>query len=359
MSSTSTKIEWTERTWNPVRGCSLVSPGCTNCYAMGQAHRFSGAGKPYEGLTRKRVSLGPVWTGEVRLVREALGEPLSWRKPSRVFVNSMSDLFHEGVPDGFITDVWRIMFSAPQHTFQVLTKRPERARSWLAKWTDRIEDDYEPKLARGPAATRAAHKSGRAHLFADMIEGWGAPPPGAAFPTYDWAEGMIRWPNVLRNVWLGVSVEDRKFGLPRIAHLRATPAAVRFLSIEPLLEDLGSIDLTGISWVIVGGESGHGARRCDVRWIRNIVAQCREQGVAVFVKQLGAFVVDRNDAGFDGACEDSWPEMDPDDIEHDLDGTRDDYQGAPVRVHLRSAKGGDPEEWPLDLRVREMPGARS
>lgn len=333
MSSTSTTIEWTEKTWNPVRGCSLVSPGCTNCYAMGQAHRFSGEGKPYQGLTRKRVSLGPVWTGEVRTVPDALGDPLSWRRPTTVFVNSMSDLFHEDVGDAFVAAVFGIAVMSQSHTYQVLTKRAERMRAWFESM-----DRTTTIGGRGPAEVCVG-------AAIDL-----GVQPVACDADYEWP---------CENVWLGVSVEDRKHGLPRIEHLRATPAAVRFLSIEPLLEDLGSIDLTGISWVIVGGESGHGARRCDVRWIRSIVAQCREQGVAVFVKQLGAFVVDRNDAGFDGACEDSWPEMDPDDIEHDLDGTRDDYQGAPVRVHLRSAKGGDPEEWPLDLRVREMPGARS
>ncbi len=330
MSTATTGIEWTGRTWNPVRGCSLVSPGCTNCYAMKLAHRFSGTGKPYEGLTRKRVSLGPVWTGEVRTVRDALDEPLHWREPSRIFVNSMSDLFHEKVPDGFITDVWRIMFTAWRHTFQVLTKRPERARDWLAKWTDRAEDDYEPKLVRGPAATRAAHKSKRAHLFADMIEGWGEPPPGAAYPTYDWMDGMIRWPNVLHNVHLGVSVEDRKHGVPRIDVLRTLPAALRFLSVEPLLEELGDLDLTGIGWVIVGGESGPHARPCDAMWILNIVDQCREQGVPCFVKQLGA-------RSYDGVGYFT---------------TRD------TALDLGDPKGGNPSEWPESLRVREMPEVR-
>lgn len=357
MSSSNTSIEWTDRTWNPVRGCSLVSPGCTNCYAMRFAHRFSGEGAPYESLTRQRKRLGPVWTGDVRLVPEALSEPLLWRKPARVFVNSMSDLFHEGVPDGFIADVWRVMFSAPLHTFQILTKRPERARDWLAKWLDTAEDDYEPKLARGPAAVRAAHKSGRARLFADMIEGWGEPPEGAGYPLYDWAEGMIRWPRVLHNVWLGVSVENRQHGLPRLDLLRTLPARLRFLSIEPLLEELGEIDLTGIGWVIVGGESGPGARRCNVAWIRRVVAQCREQRVPVFVKQLGADVIDRNDAGFSGEFPEAWPCIEPDDVEHDLDGTRDGYQGAPVRVRLRHAKGADPAEWPKDLREQAFPRA--
>lgn len=338
MSTSNTAIEWTDRTWNPVRGCSLVSPGCTNCYAMRHAHRFAGRGKPYEGLTRARKSLGPVWTGDIRLVREALDEPLRWRSPARVFVNSMSDLFHENVPDGFITDVWRVMFSAPLHTFQILTKRPERARDWLAKWIDTAEDNYEPKLARGPAAVRAAHTSGRAHLFADMIEGWGEPPPGAAYPSYDWMDGMIRWPRVLPNVWLGVSVENRAHGLPRLEVLRELPVRLRFLSVEPLLEDLGDLDLRGIGWVIVGGESGPDARPCDVAWIRRLIAQCREQRVPVFVKQLGAVVraeprdlVGRAVELIERGYESRW------------------------ELLLADAKGGDMNEWPEDLRVREMP----
>ena len=320
--STDSSIEWTDKTWNPVRGCGLVSPGCTHCYAMKFAHRFSGEGKPYEGLTRMREKNGPVWTGAVRLVREALHEPLRWREPARVFVNSMSDLFHEGVPDGFITDVWRVMWSAPWHTFQILTKRPERARDWLAKWVDTAEADYEPKLARGPAAVRAAHRSGRARLFADMIEGWGEPPEGAGYPLYDWAEGMIRWPNVLWNTHLGVSVEDRKHGVPRIDVLRRLPAALRFLSVEPLLEDLGALDLRGIHWVIVGGESGPGARPLNVRWVRNVVEQARAAGVAVFVKQLGA---------------------------------RPTAESGLVPLRFKSRKGNDPSEWPEDLQVREFP----
>lgn len=342
MSSTSTTIEWTEKTWNPVRGCSLVSPGCTNCYAMEMAHRFAGVGKPYEGLTKKRVHRGPVWTGEVRTVPDALAEPLSWRKPTTVFVNSMSDLFHCDVSDAFIAAVIGVMAATPRHTYQVLTKRAERLGPFFSCLAAHVIFRRIGPL--GDHAAGVGRITGRA---------------GDAF-NGAWREKRgddPSWP--LPNVWLGVSVEDRKHGLPRIEHLRATPAAVRFLSIEPLLEDVGEIDLTGIHWVIVGGESGPRARRCDVAWIRSIVRQCRAQGVAVFVKQLGAFVVDRNDAGFDGIEDTDWPSMDPDDIEHDLDGHRDGYQGAPVRVRLRSAKGGDMEEWPVDLRMREMPEARS
>jgi protein gp37 len=320
--SQKSSIEWTDATWNPVRGCQKVSPGCKHCYAEAFAERFRGVpGHPYEqGF-------------DLRLVPEALPAPLHWRKPKRIFVNSMSDVFWEKVPDGFIMDMWRIMGLAWQHTFQVLTKRAERLAAWVAKWADTKEDDYEPKLARGPAAVRAAHKAGRAHLFADMIERWGEPPPGAAYPTYDWMEGMARWPTVLPNIHLGVSVEDRKYGLPRIEHLRQVPAAVRFLSVEPLLEDLGDIELTGIHWVIFGFESGNGARLGRLEWIRRALAQCRASGVPAFVKQLGAV----------------WAKE---------TGAFTTRNVAGETQHVRDTKGGDMKNWPADLQVQMFPGQR-
>lgn len=283
-----TTIEWTDKTWNPVRGCALVSPGCTNCYAMKMAHRFSGKGQPYEGLT-KATNGGPVWTGEVRTIPDMLNAPLRWREPALVFVNSMSDLFHPDVPDDFICDVFAIMARVPQHTFQILTKRPDRMRDILSKW------------ARDGLTLR---------------EGCGA---------------------VLPNVWLGVSVEDQRRADERIPLLLATPAAVRFLSMEPLL---GAVDISrwlnpvgvhcsdtctdtryvkydeidarypkasdeliplcpkcggvatwtsyddGIDWVIVGGESGHGARPMHPDWVRSLRDQCVAAAVPIFVKQL-------------------------------------------------------------------------
>ena len=309
-------IEWTDASWNPVRGCTKVSAGCKFCYAERFAERFRGVkGHPFEqGF-------------DVRLVPEALDLPLRWKKPRRVFVNSMSDLFHEDVPDRFIADVFNVMKLAPEHTFQVLTKRPERMAAFVRPWT------------------------------------------GATLP--------------LPNVWLGVSVEDQAAADERIPHLLATPAAVRFGSCEPLL---GPVDLAAIipgdeasrldalsgyyfcdgrneptpaprlDWAIVGGESGPGARRCDVAWIRSLLKQCKAAGVPCFVKQLGAHVITRNDDGLSGCEADDWQLDDPDgQVEEDLDGTRDGYQGAPVRVHLRDRKGGDPAEWPADLRVREYP----
>jgi protein gp37 len=323
MSTANTSIEWTGRTWNPVRGCSLVSPGCTHCYAMALAHRFSGAGKPYEGLTRKRVSLGAVWTGEVRTVPDALDEPLSWRTPTRVFVNSMSDLFHGDVPDAFIAAVFGIMAMSREHTFQVLTKRPERMRAWFAWITAQAQTGDEvaycvesaSELLHGHAVdVEAAVRRTDRHV----------PVLGAGWP--------------LANVHLGVSVEDRKHGVPRIATLREVPAALRFLSVEPLLEDVGDLDLTGIGWVIVGGESGPHARRCDLGWIHRVVTQCRAQRVPCFVKQLGARPTGEWLSG-------RAPQT------HHHPARRDEWV-------LNDAKGGDPGEWPTELRVREMPEVR-
>ncbi len=342
-----TSIEWSDKVWNPVRGCSLVGPGCTNCYAMKQAHRFSAPGQPYAGLTRLRTKGGPVWTGTVREVPEMLGEPLRWRKPSRVFVNSMSDLFHEDVSDDFIEAVFGVMQSAGHHTFQVLTKRPERMQHFMSHAS-----------AERCAAEMVLRKidfespGGRRDRLRHDPPGWTWPP---------------------RNVWLGVSVEDQQRAEERIPHLLATPAAVRFLSCEPLLGPL-TIGLRGvipatiargyapvssrIDWAIVGGESGPGARPCHAGWVHNLVREFVDVEVPIFVKQAGAYVVDRNDVGFEAETVDppdpeSWPT--PVRVEEDLCGYRDGYQGAPVRVHLKDPKGGDPQEWPAGLRVRQFP----
>jgi protein gp37 len=312
-----TDIEWSEYVWNPVRGCTKISPGCKHCYAETFAERFRGVkGHAYEqGF-------------DVRLVPEALDLPLRWKKPRRVFVNSMSDLFHEQVPSTFIAKVFATMAQAPQHTFQVLTKRVERMRAWMA---DSV------------ISMHAACIPGHLYL----------PNRGATWP--------------LPNVWLGVSCEDQATVDTRIPRLLTTPAAVRFVSCEPLL---GPVDLTRIDygvkgfcdngrdtrldWIIVGGESGPKARSCNVAWVRSILAQCKAARIPAFCKQLGAYVEDRNDTGFDGDTPTSWPMGTG--VEHDVGDT--DYQGAPVRIRLRDRKGGDPAEWPENLRVREMP-ARS
>jgi len=218
--SESSHIEWTDATWNPVRGCTKVSPGCKNCYAERFAERFRGVpGHPFE------------YGFDMRLVPEKLHEPLKWLRPKRIFVNSMSDLFHEDVPSSFIAEVGEVMAKATWHTFQVLTKRASRMREML---------------------------------FSEL--------------------GSLA---SAKHIWWGVSVEDRRYGLPRIEELRRATAGVRFLSIEPLLEDLGRLDLGGIDWVIVGGESGPHARPIRAEWVESILEQCRRQRVAFFFKQWG------------------------------------------------------------------------
>lgn len=243
--ASTSSIEWTETTWNPVRGCARISPGCQNCYAERMAHRFSGEGMPYEGLTRTSAK-GPQWTGRVTLVRDAIREPLSWRRPRIVFVNSMSDLFHDDVPEEFIASVFDTMERASAHTFQVLTKRADRLR------------DLAPRLP---------------------------------------------WPS---NVWMGVSVESSAYRW-RIDRLRETSAAIKFLSLEPLLGPLPELDLTDIDWAIVGGESGPGARPLEKAWVRDIRRQCRSGNVAFFFKQWGG--VQKSKAGrlLDGRTYDEMP----------------------------------------------------
>jgi protein gp37 len=239
--SLNSHIEWTDATWNPVRGCTKISPGCKHCYAETFAERFRGVkGHPYEqGF-------------DLRLVPEKLAEPFAWRSPKLVFVNSMSDLFQSGVPDEYTEAVSRVMVTADWHTYQVLTKRSERLRDLL--------------------------------------------------------QGRLRFAAEKENIWWGVSVEDRKYGLPRIDHLRRAPAKVRFLSIEPLLEDLGEMDLSGVSWVIVGGESGPGARPMKREWVVSIRRQCRDQGVPFFFKQWGGVRKKKNGRLLDGRTYDEYPE---------------------------------------------------
>lgn len=220
--SIQSKIEWTDATWNPVRGCTKISPGCAHCYAETFAERFRGVpGHPYEqGF-------------DLRLVPEKLTEPLTWSAAKMVFVNSMSDLFHKDVADDYILAVAKVMQAANWHTYQVLTKRSERMRD----------------------------------LLTTKLKGFASLP----------------------HIWWGVSVENKKHGLPRIDHLRQAPASVRFLSVEPLLEDLGQINLDGISWVIVGGESGAGARPMPEDWVLSIRNQCRRAKVPFFFKQWGGW----------------------------------------------------------------------
>jgi protein gp37 len=241
-------IEWTDATWNPVRGCTRVSEGCRHCYAERISARFSGPGLPYEGLAHT-VEGEPRWTGEVRLIERHLGDPLRWKTPQRIFVNSMSDLFHEKLSDRDIDRVFGVMAMAPQHTFQVLTKRPQRMREYVGD--------------------------------------------GGLGPSYRvWLEACspvaMKWP--FPHVWLGTSVENQAVAQSRIPELLMTPSAVRFVSVEPLL---GRVDLRpwlhGLQWVITGGESGPGARPMHPAWVREIRDACLQSGVPFFFKQWGEY----------------------------------------------------------------------
>jgi len=244
----SSDIEWTEATWNPVAGCTMLSPGCTNCYAMRMAARLQAMGhEKYAGTTR-RSGARAVWTGRINFDENALTAPLEWTRPQRIFVNSMSDLFQEGLAVEHIQRVWDVMRRATWHQFQVLTKRPDRMRDVLR---------------------------------------------GATFPT-------------LQNVWLGTSVEKADH-LDRINELRQTPAAVRFISFEPLLGAIDEPNLSDIHWAIVGGESGPDARPMEQAWVESIQRACGEQSVAFFFKQWGGRNKKRSGRILQGRTWDDYP----------------------------------------------------
>lgn len=241
-----TTIEWTDATWNPVAGCSIMSAGCTNCYAMRMAARLEAMGvEKYRGLTRKSGSR-PKWTGTLYLDEKALNIPLGWSKPRNVFVNSMSDLFHPDVPVDFVRKVWAIMSTTRRHTYQILTKRPDRMASIL-------RDGFD----------------------------------------------------VLPNVWLGTSVEDGRV-VHRLDQLRDVPAAVRFVSFEPLIGSVSDGSLTGIQWAIVGGESGPNARPMDPAWIDEIFDMCTDADTAFFFKQWGGLNKKKTGRSYRGR---TWDEM--------------------------------------------------
>lgn len=303
-----TSIEWTDCTWNPTRGCSRVSEGCRNCYAEKIAGRFSkgdldnhnNGDQPFHGFAVLTPS-GPRWTGNVGLIEEKLSEPLHRRNPRRVFVNSMSDLFHEALSDEAIDRVFAVMALCPQHTFQVLTKRAARMLDWarLPRPRHRESTWWEEWRCLVRSEKHLAH-----------------------------APSLPAWP--LPNVWLGVSVEDQKTADERIPLLLQTPAAVRFVSYEPALGPVNFRSFfrgrmgsnIGLDWIIVGGETGPGARPFDVQWARTTIEQCKSAGVACFAKQLGANPI------------------------HPI---------RSVRLKLSDPKGGNWGEWPADLRVREFP----
>ena len=225
-----TEIEWTDVTWNPVAGCSIMSSGCTNCYAMQMAYRLEAMGvDKYKGLTRRSGNRS-VWKGIVNEDRKSLDIPIKWKKPRKIFVNSMSDLFHDGVSDDFILEVWNVMRQTPRHSYQILTKRPDRMRDLLATSV----------------------------------------------------------PEILPNVWLGTSVENTEV-IHRIDELRDVRAAIRFISFEPLIGPVGTLNLYDIDWAIVGGESGPRARPIEEAWIDDIYDACQLSQTAFFFKQWGTW----------------------------------------------------------------------
>jgi protein gp37 len=341
------KIEWTDCTWNPTVGCTRVSAGCKNCYAF-ESHDRRHKGYPWPNAPKQYAK--PF--SEVQLMPDRLDAPLRWRKPRRVFVNSMSDLFHEAVNFRFVDKVFAAMSIAQGHTFQVLTKRPARMHEYVHTRKNMMSDGPNPVLIQQRA----------------LAKGHG--------PTKMNIAASICWP--LTNVWLGVSVEDQATADERIPLLLDTPAAVRFLSCEPLLgpvslakwmrhpsaltaltettpsgKSLWQCETCGnktpgaerecftiamahnpIHWVIVGGESGPKARYCDLTWVRSLVRQCKTASVPVFVKQLGSHVRMTIEDWRSILVTDRWE-----------DG----------RAYLTDRKGGDMYEWPEDLRVREYP----
>jgi protein gp37 len=240
-------IEWTEATWNPIAGCTILSPGCTNCYAQRLAARLQAMGSPkYQGTTRKS-GRRHVWTGRLNVDHTALDAPLRWRRPLRIFVNSMSDLFQDAVPDEVIASLWSVMKEAHWHTYQILTKRPDRMLEVVSQFDD-----------------------------------------------------------PLSNVWLGTSVENAAY-LDRIDVLRSVPAHIRFVSFEPLLGPVDPVDLTNIHWAIVGGESGPGARPIDQEWVEDIRVACHDQRVAFFFKQWGGPRKGRTGRMLNGRTWDEYP----------------------------------------------------
>lgn len=424
-----TSIEWTEQTWNPVAGCTWASPGCDHCYAAAMTRRLEAMGQAnYAGLTTKKH-----FNGVVRTLPDKLDVPLRRKKPTTWFVNSMSDLFHKDVPDSFIAAVFGVMAACPQHTFQVLTKRPDRMQQWCSLMSvaggigKYIRSELGRSVIRGHFNAVAQTKVIDGERQRAIADPWMQVMNGAACNYGD---------APLHNVWLGTSVENQEQADKRIPHLLQSRAAVRFLSCEPLLGPLNLheylLGLTsgypagcvcghghgftrcpntggiaklchhvgcqctgfrkaagsGIGWAIIGGESGHGARPCDVAWIRSIIAQCKAAGVPCFTKQLG-------EAPYDS---DAWEEGNQFTSYEQWVGKASSWLGGvsgggyrykkaekvvcvdsagrhckrgegfmrardegtfPVKWHglleLRDKKAGDESEWPDDLRVRELP----
>lgn len=306
--SDNSSIEWTDATWNPTRGCTKIAQGCKNCYAERFAERFRGVpGHAYE------AGFDP------RTAPDQLTIPLRWTKPRRIFVDSMSDLFHESFSFEYIDLVFAVMAIAKHHTYQILTKRPDRAAEYFRSFNLGVSS-----IQRGAACAEALLS-----LFGTHNE-W--------FAACETVSASRFWRG-LPHVWIGTSIAEQKDADANIPHLLQIPAAVRFLSVEPLI---GPVNvqrwLTALQWVIVGGESGPGARPCHVDWITSIVEQCREAPLPVFVKQVQLYRC--------GHCGNCWPEP----PQWPAEECGEDCVAAARRVLSKS-----PDEWPEYLRIREFP----
>jgi protein gp37 len=305
-----TKIQWTDATWNVLRGCSRISEGCRNCYAERMAARFSGPGMPYEGVAEMRLlkqvgsgsSSEPRWTGELLFIKEHLSDPFRWKKPRRIFVNSMSDLFHERVSLSWFCQILAVMVNSPQHTFQVLTKRP-----------------------------------GRMKHFLESTE----------------AEALM-WGRDLGHIWWGVSVEDQETAnvrVPLLLSINHGMTPVLWVSYEPALAEVSFrnewMGTNKLTWIVVGGESGPRARPFNIDWARSVIAQCKLMNVACFVKQFGSNV--EWDGIVNPAKGQLWPQG---------TATMQDTGRGTWRIRLNHHKGGNMDEWPKDLQVREYPQSK-
>lgn len=369
-----TAIEWTDFTANPLKyrtadgrvvwACEKLSPGCAHCYAKSLADVYT-TRRAGDWNAAVMKTLTPFLDEKEQRAMLRYGPAHS----KRVFVGDMTDVFGEWVADALLDRLFATLAWRADVTWQVLTKRAARMREYFSgDWHQRVSAEYRAMRARGQASISKDY-------YKQRLQGW-------TFASITCGAHEDRF---LPNVWLGVSCEDQIRADERIPHLLQTPAAVRFISAEPLL---GHIDLSGfvpnkagwkpyvecrhgfdacpicdsdpqpaLDWVIVGGESGGGARRCRVEWIRSLRRQCKRAGVSCFVKQLGAHIITRNDDDFDGHDDDAWPDQIAmeDRVEDRINGFREEYQGADVRVRLRDRKGGDFTEWPPALRVREFP----
>lgn len=340
--SDKSKIAWTDETLNVVIGCEKVSAGCANCYAIPTTHR--GMAEQHRGVTKK-IRSGVDWNGEINLVPSRLFIPCRQQRARRIFVNSLSDLWHKNVDPDFVAALYGVALSTPRHTYQILTKRPERMREWYRHMGSFRDDTH---FEGWPGAVVEAFSQALAIDSQLYREGKGQEEfhskwCGGAQKTFTWPPP---------NVHLGITVEDQAAAEERIPILLDTPATVRWLSVEPMLEQidlrpwLGSREL---HWVVVGGESGNGARPCKAEWIQDVVDQCRDVGVPVFVKQLGA------DVRCSGATWGVEQERNHGGLTHWPEGTKRTAGLGDIHIDLNQSKGGEIDEWPESLRVREFP----